>query len=171
MSLLGTEAKLNTVNLQWTELILNKRREVAGVAISLEALWTCNKSQWIASSNDEMQSAAGWLRDGVPSPSPSSFLLFTSVVILTILLNICESPFPYPRRWRWKYNLSHNVMDFLGGSAVKNLPAMQVTRVRSLGREDPLEKKMATHSSILAWRIPWRKEPGGWQSMGFPRWC
>ena len=52
-------------------------------------------------------------------------------------------------------------MDFLGGSAVKNLPAMQVTRARSLGQEDPLEKKMATHSSILAWRIPWREEPGG----------
>ena len=52
-------------------------------------------------------------------------------------------------------------MDFLGGSAVKNLPAMQVTRVRSLGREDPLEKKMATHSSILAWEIPRTEKPGG----------
>ena len=44
---------------------------------------------------------------------------------------------------------------------VKNLSAMQETWVRSLGREDPLEKEMATHSSILAWRIPWRDEPGG----------
>ena len=43
----------------------------------------------------------------------------------------------------------------------KNLPARQETRVRSLGREDPLEKRMATHSSILAWRIPWTEEPGG----------
>ena len=43
---------------------------------------------------------------------------------------------------------------------VKNLPAMQETWVRSLGREDPLEKGMATHSSILAWRIPWTEEPG-----------
>ena len=49
---------------------------------------------------------------------------------------------------------------------VKNLPAMQKARVRSLGREDPLEKKMATHSSILAWEIPWTEEPGGLQSMG-----
>ena len=44
---------------------------------------------------------------------------------------------------------------------VKNLPAMQETQVPSLGWEDPLEKEIATHSSILAWRIPWREEPGG----------
>ena len=49
---------------------------------------------------------------------------------------------------------------------VKHLPAMQETLVQSLGQEDPLEKEMATHSSILAWRIPWTKEPGGLQSMG-----
>ena len=44
---------------------------------------------------------------------------------------------------------------------VKNLPAVQETQVRSLGREDPLEKEMATHSSILAWKIPWTEEPRG----------
>ena len=49
---------------------------------------------------------------------------------------------------------------------VKNLPAMQETRVRSLNQEDPLEKRMATYSSILAWRIPWTEVPGGLQSMG-----
>ena len=49
---------------------------------------------------------------------------------------------------------------------VKNLPAMQETRVHFLGQEDPVEKRMATHSSILAWRIPWAEEPGGLQSMG-----
>ena len=43
---------------------------------------------------------------------------------------------------------------------VKNLPVMQVTRVQSLGREDPLEEEMTTHSSILAWEIPWTEEPG-----------
>ena len=48
----------------------------------------------------------------------------------------------------------------------KNLPAMQETQVQSLGQEDPLEKGMATHSSILAWRIPWTEEPGRLQSMG-----
>ena len=48
---------------------------------------------------------------------------------------------------------------------VKNLPAMQETWVQSLGWKDPLEKGMATHSSILAWKIPWAEEPGGLQSM------
>ena len=48
---------------------------------------------------------------------------------------------------------------------VKNLPAMWETWVRSLGGEDPLEKEMAIHSSVLAWRSPWTKEPGGLQSM------
>ena len=48
---------------------------------------------------------------------------------------------------------------------VKNLPAVQETCVRSLGWEDPLEKEMATHSSILAWKISWTEEPGGLQSM------
>ena len=49
---------------------------------------------------------------------------------------------------------------------VKNLPAMPETQVRSLVGEDPLEKEIATHSSILAWEIPWIEEPGGLQSMG-----
>ena len=52
---------------------------------------------------------------------------------------------------------------------VKNPPAMWETWVRFLDWEDPLEKEMATHSSILAWRIPWREEPGGLQSMGSQR--
>ena len=49
---------------------------------------------------------------------------------------------------------------------VKKLPAIQETWVQSLGREDPLGKGMATHSSILAWEIPWTEEPGGLQSIG-----
>ena len=53
----------------------------------------------------------------------------------------------------------------LVAQTVKNLPAMQETRVRSLGQEDPLEKEMATHFSIFAWRIPWTEEPGDLQSM------
>ena len=52
------------------------------------------------------------------------------------------------------------------GSSVKNPPAMQETQVQSLGQADPLEKGMATHSSILAWEIPWTEDPGGLQSMG-----
>ena len=49
---------------------------------------------------------------------------------------------------------------------LKHLPAIWETWVRSLGREDPLEKEMATHSNILAWRIPWKEKLGGLQSMG-----
>ena len=65
------------------------------------------------------------------------------------------------RKWKWK--------GFPGGSSVKNLPAMrelQESQFPSLGQEDPLEEGMATHSSILAWRIPGTEEPGGLQSIG-----
>ena len=55
---------------------------------------------------------------------------------------------------------------FLGGSAVKNSPAMQEMQFQSLGWEDPLEEEMATYSSILAWEIPWTEEPGRLQAMG-----
>ena len=64
------------------------------------------------------------------------------------------------------------IWGFSSGSVVKNLPAMQEpqeTRVPSLGGEDPLEKGMATHSSILAWRIPWTEEPGGLLFIGSHR--
>ena len=57
----------------------------------------------------------------------------------------------------------------LPAQKVKNLPARQETRVQSLNQEDPLEKGMATHSNILAWRIPWKEGPGGLQSMGSQR--
>ena len=52
---------------------------------------------------------------------------------------------------------------------VKHLPAMRETWVRSLGQKDPLEKEMATHSSTLAWKIPWKEDPGRLQSMGSQR--
>ena len=64
---------------------------------------------------------------------------------------------------------SLGTLGFLGGTDVKNPPAMQETWVRSLGWEDPLEEGMAAHSSILAWRIPWTEVPGGLQSMGSQR--
>ena len=59
--------------------------------------------------------------------------------------------------------------DSLVAQMVKCLPAMQETRVQFLGWEDPLEKEMATHSSTLAWKIPWMEKPGGLQSMGLQR--
>ena len=67
-----------------------------------------------------------------------------------------------------------NVLDFDYGTSlvaqmVKRLPTMWETQVRSLGWEDPLEKGMATHSSTLAWKIPWTEEPGRLQSMGSQR--
>ena len=60
-------------------------------------------------------------------------------------------------------------MTSLVAQTVKHLPTMWETWVRSLGREDPLEKEMAAHSNILAWKIPWTEEPGWLQSMGSQR--
>ena len=64
-----------------------------------------------------------------------------------------------------KHNI-HLTWTSLAAQTVKNQWAMQETRVRSLGQEDPLEKEMATHSSVLAWRIPWTEEPGGYSPWG-----
>ena len=61
------------------------------------------------------------------------------------------------------------IRDFPGAQKVKYLTAVQETRIQSLGQEDPLEKGMATHCSIVAWKIPWTAEPGGLQPMGFHR--
>ena len=68
--------------------------------------------------------------------------------------------------------ISNNLCKTIGfpdGSVVKNLPVMQVTQVWPLSQEDPLEKAMANHSTILVWRTPWTEEPGGLQSMGSQR--
>ena len=62
-----------------------------------------------------------------------------------------------------------SVMGFPGGSAGKESPALQESQVQSLGEKDPLEKEMATHSSILAWKIPWTEEPSGLQFVGSQR--
>ena len=69
--------------------------------------------------------------------------------------------------WRFQINIQFRAS--LMAQMVKNLPAMPETQVRSLGGEDLLEKGMATHSSILSWRIPWTEEPSGLQSMGLQR--
>ena len=70
------------------------------------------------------------------------------------------SPSPPAFNLSWLYPFKSNVFNvkFTGGSVVKNLPAVQETQVQSLSQEDPLEKEMAIHSSILAWRIPWTEE-------------
>ena len=64
----------------------------------------------------------------------------------------------------------HVPQGFPGGSFIKNPLAKQETQVLSLGQEDPLKKEMATHSSVLAWRILWTEEPRGLQSMGLQSW-
>ena len=66
-------------------------------------------------------------------------------------------------------HLKKIVRDSLVAQRIKHLPAVWETRIRSLGWEDPLEKEMAAHSSILTWRIPWSEEPGGLQSTGSQR--
>ena len=63
-------------------------------------------------------------------------------------------------------NTPYGTSGFPDGSVVKNLPAIRETNIQSLGQEDPLEKEMTIHSSILAWEIPWTEQPGGLQSMG-----
>ena len=69
----------------------------------------------------------------------------------------------------WNIHVAKYPRAFLVAQSVKNLPAVQKTRVRSLSWEDPLEKEMATHSSIFAWEVSWTEEPGGLQSMGLQR--
>ena len=64
-----------------------------------------------------------------------------------------------------QYDIWPTFLASLVAQTVKNLPAMQATQVGSLGREDPLERAMATHPSILAWKIPWTEEPGRLQSI------
>ena len=94
-------------------------------------------------------------------PSFFPFLLTEMSSALQILdLSYC---------WVTNYHKHGDLQEPLVAQMVKSLPAVQETRVRSLGREDPLEKEMATHSSILAWRIPWMVEPGGLPSMGSHR--
>ena len=77
--------------------------------------------------------------------------------------SILASPSSHPEKGSRKYWAS------LVAQRLKRLPVTQETRVQSLGGKDPLEKGMATHSSTLAWRIPWTEEPGGLQSMGSQR--
>ena len=97
-----------------------------------------------------------------PLEFPFFFFLNYSLCFLNLHLNIYTN-------WNFMLVLHILYLGFPGGSAVKNLPAIQETWVQSLGQEDPLEKGMALHSSILAWSIPWREEPGRLQSMGLQR--
>ena len=97
------------------------------------------------------------------------------VVILCLSLLVSSSPLPYKDIGHNGFGPTHIISFYINYlfkdsslivQLVKNLPAMQETRVRSLGQENALEKQMATHSSILASRIPWTEEPGRLQSIG-----
>ena len=92
--------------------------------------------------------------------SQASFIIFLSNRIHTHIVGI-------------EYKAFSSSFEYNGASLVaqmvKLLPAMQETQIQSLGQEAPQEKGMATHPSILAWRIPWTEEPGGLQSMGSQR--
>jgi len=106
----------------------------------------------------------------VPEFSETVLISFHSFFfILLCFSNLHHSTFQliYPF-----FHLSYSVIDYLYcifslvAQLVKNLSAVQETRVQSLGQEDPLEEEMATHSSILAWKIPWAEKPGTLQPMG-----
>jgi len=88
--------------------------------------------------------------------------LFSNVFLKGVCMCIFVCVYIYVYMYVCAYIHIH--MGFPGGSDGKDLPAMQEIQVQSLGQEVPLEKGMATHSSILAWRIPWTEEPGGPQS-------
>ena len=81
----------------------------------------------------------------------------------------CCIIFTYTAQWLLLYTQIYIYIYIYIYTLWKNLPAMQETQVWSLGQKTPLEKGMTTHSSILAWRIPWTEEPGGLQSMGLQR--
>ena len=84
--------------------------------------------------------------------------------ISPVTMGLCWMPRRHFRSWQQSNEGTPLCGVFLVAQKVKNLSAMQETWVQSLGREDPLEKEMATHSSILAWKIPWTEEPGRLQS-------
>ena len=70
-------------------------------------------------------------------------------------------------KWPWFYLYQFSFIFLVSSThSIQDLPAMQETRVQSLGQEDPLEKEMAAHSSIFVWKIPWTEEPGRLQFMG-----
>ena len=97
------------------------------------------------------------------------FLIFKGICILSSIVAVSLYIHTNSARgFPFLHTLS-NIWVSLVAQMVKNLPAMWETRVQSLGREDPLEKEMATHSNILAWRIPWTEEAGRLQSMGSQR--
>ena len=92
-----------------------------------------------------------------PRPGPNPAALFSPTLTKVFLFSLFDLKI---------FLYTNTILNFTSGSAVKNLPAMWETPVRSLGWEDPLGKEMATHSSTLAWKIPWTEEPVGYSPWG-----
>ena len=118
-------------------------------------------------SNSHHPLTAEWMGGGfIP-------FLFTLCLYITVfsgmILAVCFSLHRRKLKDRKMNDLlsAKKLLGFPGGSVVKKLPTIQETQIWSLGWEDPLEKEMATHSSVLAWEIPWTKEPGRLRSLGF----
>ena len=95
--------------------------------------------------------------------SPCLFNFYAEYIIRNAVLEEAQAGIKFAGR---NINNLRYADDTMGAQMVRRLPAMWETRVRFLGQKDLLEKEMATHSSILAWKIPWREESGGLQAMG-----
>ena len=137
------------------------------VCVCVLLLFCCEViSEWaglpLPSPGDLLES---WIKPPSPALQVDSFTLSHLRTPHTHLGNP-----PRPNTHTHEILLSYNMNEgFPVAQTVKNLPAMQETQVQSLGWEDPLENELATHSSILDWRIPWTKEPGRLQSTGLQR--
>ena len=109
------------------------------------------------------------MRHGDKECLPYKFVLIFIEVQLMYKV-VLASAVQQSESYTFIYTYTHSFLDSsLVAQMVQSLPAVPETWVRFLGQEDPLEKEMATHSSILAWRIPWTEEPGGLQSTGSQR--
>ena len=134
---------------------------------SLSIYWTMDLSIY-----QSIHLSIYWPNNRLTDESPSKYYLNTSLYMWSLSIYLI---YPldfhiqlyieraYKEKHRWCTDID---TDILVAPMVKNLPAMRETQVQSLGWEDPLEKGMATHSSILAWRVPRTEEPGGLQPMG-----
>ena len=127
--------------------------------LNMEKVWRQNSSQPWVSFNGILEEQTLLFVD--------IFLILRKLFLLTLILPVCTGfSQPYTNEIKSLYSL---IWASPVAQMVKSPPAMQETQVQSLGQEDPLEKVIVTHASVLAWRIPWIEEPGGLQSMGSQR--
>ena len=121
-----------------------------------------NKHFFLNSLSQKLKTNSSLVYDLVYKPIPEQNIVTRKWIVLIVLSQITCLPLQV----RNKANYALTDRASLVAQTIRNLPMMQETWVRFLGREDPLEKGMATHFRILAWRIPWTEESGGLQSKG-----